>query len=169
LWIAFIGWFLVSASRGQIRQEQVKNALSGHKAYEVMSQRYTIIQGNTVLQSLVDDHILGAGRRSFVVENGDQVVGLLTLHHLQNVPRDQWSSTMASQVMIPSSKWKQIGPDTELWDAIEVMDRDGVNQLPVMTDGRIEGMLTREDIISYLRDLSRSNRLATLTTVLQGF
>jgi CBS domain-containing protein len=31
------------------------------------------------------------------------------------------------------------------------MDRDGVNQLPVMTEGRIEGMLTREDIISFLR------------------
>jgi signal-transduction protein with cAMP-binding, CBS, and nucleotidyltransferase domain len=33
------------------------------------------------------------------------------------------------------------------------MDRDGVNQLPVMTDGHIEGMLTREDLISYLRTL----------------
>jgi Zn-dependent protease len=158
LWIAFIGWFLVSASRGQVRQEQIKSALSGHRVFEVMSQQYTIIQGNTFLQSLVDEHILGGGRRSFVVEYGDQVAGLLTLHHLQNVPRDQWPTTTVSQVMIPSSKWKQISPDTELWDAIEVMDRDGVNQLPVMTDGRLEGMLTREDIISYLRDLSRSGR-----------
>jgi signal-transduction protein with cAMP-binding, CBS, and nucleotidyltransferase domain len=38
------------------------------------------------------------------------------------------------------------------------MDRDGVNQLPVMTSGRIEGMLTREDIISYLRELRGSGR-----------
>jgi Zn-dependent protease len=158
LWIAFIGWFLVSASRGQARQEQVKTALLGHKVFEVMSQGYTIIQGSTVLQSLIDDHILGGGRRSFIVESGEQVIGLLTLHHLRDIPRDQWSSTTAAQVMVPTSKWKQIGPDTELWDAIEEMDRDGVNQLPVMTNGRIEGMLTREDIISYLRDTSRPGR-----------
>jgi signal-transduction protein with cAMP-binding, CBS, and nucleotidyltransferase domain len=36
---------------------------------------------------------------------------------------------------------------------MEEMDRDGVNQLPVMTDGQIVGMLTREDVISYLRTL----------------
>jgi signal-transduction protein with cAMP-binding, CBS, and nucleotidyltransferase domain len=33
------------------------------------------------------------------------------------------------------------------------MDRDGVNQLPVMVDGQIQGMLSREDIISYLRTI----------------
>jgi signal-transduction protein with cAMP-binding, CBS, and nucleotidyltransferase domain len=33
------------------------------------------------------------------------------------------------------------------------MDRDGVNQLPVMTDGRMVGMLSREDVITFLRTL----------------
>jgi len=33
------------------------------------------------------------------------------------------------------------------------MDRDGVNQLPVMEDGQIQGMLSREDVVSYLRTL----------------
>lgn len=158
LWIAFIGWFLVSAARGQVTQERIKGLLSGHKVSEVMSQGYTIVQDNTTLQSLVDDHILASSRRSFVVEKGEQVVGLLTLHHLRDVPKDRWAATMVADVMIPSSQWKQIGLDTELWDAMKEMDRDGVNQLPVMTDGRIEGMLTRQDIISFLRQLSEPAR-----------
>ncbi len=33
------------------------------------------------------------------------------------------------------------------------MDRDGVNQLPVVEDGRMVGMLTREDVISFLRTM----------------
>jgi CBS domain-containing protein len=33
------------------------------------------------------------------------------------------------------------------------MDRDGVNQLPVMTDGHLQGMLSREDVITFLRTL----------------
>lgn len=153
LWIAFIGWFLVSASQGQIRQERIKTILAGHKVSEVMSQGYTIVQANTTLQSLMDDHILASSRRSYVVEEGEEVVGLLTLHHLRDIPKEQWATTTVAQVMVPCSQWKEIGLDTELWDAIEEMYRDGVNQLPVMTGSRIDGMLTREDIISYLRQL----------------
>ncbi len=158
LWIAFIGWFLISASRGQVQQERMKGLLSGHKVSEVMSQGYTIIQSDTTLQTLVDEHILGGSRRSFIVEKGEDVVGILTLHHLREVPREQWATTTVSQVMVPTMNWKQIRPDTEIWQAIEEMDRDGVNQLPVMTDGKIEGMLTREDVISYIRTLREFGR-----------
>jgi Zn-dependent protease/predicted transcriptional regulator len=153
LWIAFIGWFLVSAAQGQVMQERAKGLLSGHKVSEIMSQSYTIIQYDTTLQSLVDDHILGSSRRSFIVEKAGMVIGLLTLHGVKDIPKDKWPNTFVEQVMIPTSKWKQIVADTEIWDAMEEMDRDGVNQLPVMSDGTIEGMLTREDIISYLKNL----------------
>ncbi len=158
LWIAFIGWFLISASRGQLQQERIKGLLAGHRVSEVMSQAYTIVQANTTLQSLMDDHILASSRRSYIVENGEEVVGLLTLHHLRDVPKEQWPSTTVAQVMIPCAKWKDLALGTELWDAMEEMDRDGVNQLPVMTDGHIEGMLTREDIISFLRQLREPGR-----------
>ena len=55
--------------------------------------------------------------------------------------------------MLPLEKMKRISPDKELWTALEQMDRDGVNQLPVMSDGRMVGMLSREDVITFLRTL----------------
>jgi Zn-dependent protease/CBS domain-containing protein len=158
LWIAFIGWFMLTASRGQVQQEKLKGLLAGHKVAEAMSRGYTVVEADTTLQYLVDEHILGGSRRSFVVEKGDEVVGMLTLHHLSKIPKDQWSTTTTAQVMIPTEQLKQIGPNTELWGAIEEMDRDGVNQLPVMEAGQMQGMLTREDIISYLRRLQQQNQ-----------
>jgi len=158
LWTAFVGWFLLNASGGQVQQEQIKGLLAGHKVSDVMSRNYTAIQYDTTLQYLVDDHILGGSRRSFVVEKAGQVIGMLTLHHLRDVPKDQWSTTTAAQAMIPTSQLKQIRLDTDLWDAIEEMDRDGVNQLPVMAASQIQGMLTREDVISYLRKLQEPGR-----------
>jgi hypothetical protein len=35
------------------------------------------------------------------------------------------------------------------------MGVDGVNQMPVIEDGHIEGMLSREDITSYLHMLQK--------------
>ena len=38
------------------------------------------------------------------------------------------------------------------------MDRDGVNQLPVMAGDQIQGILGRDDVISFLRTVSEFKR-----------
>jgi CBS domain-containing protein len=85
-------------------------------------------------------------------------VGLMTLHRIREVPRAQWSTTSTAQVMLPLEKLKLLAPDTELWAALQQMDRDGVNQLPVVSGGKVVGMLTREDVITFLRTLRELGR-----------
>ena len=153
MWIAFIGWFLESAAVAQVKQETLQGVLSGHRVSEAMRRDFTAVVPDTTLEELVNDHILGAGRRSLIVKRGDRVAGLLTLHHIKGIPRSDWPTVRADQAMIPAEQMKRVRPDAELWTVLEEMDRDGVNQLPVMTDGQIQGMLSREDVISYLRTL----------------
>jgi Zn-dependent protease len=150
LWIAFIGWFLESAAAAQIQYQMVESLLAGHTVSDAMSTNYTEIPADAVLQELVDHHILASGRRAFVVKAGDDVVGLLTLHHVKEVPRSEWATTTAAQVLIPTGRMKWTRPSTGLWSALKEMDTNGVNQLPVMADNRMVGMLTREGIISLL-------------------
>ncbi len=151
LWIAFIGWFLESAAASQVQQQALQDLLAGHKVSDVMKGTCAAIPAGTTLQQLVDYHILGAGQRCFVVTQDDKVMGLLTLHRIKEAPRTEWPTTTAAQVMIPAPQMKRVQPNAELWTALEEMDRDGVNQLPVMTDGQMVGMLSRDDIISFLR------------------
>ncbi len=153
LWIAFIGWFLESAAIAQIQQQRVQGLLSGHRVSEVMSHNYVLVSADTTLQQMIDHHILGRGQRSFVVAQDDQMIGLLTLHHLKEIPREDWDLTTAAEAMIPLARLKRIQPDAEMWSAVQEMDRNGVNQLPVMSNGHLEGMLSREDVISYLHTL----------------
>ena len=109
--------------------------------------------GHTLtLQDLVEMHILANGRRCFVVtDDSDQVVGLLTLHHLSEIPKADWPAKRVGQAMTPLGRIKWLQPTTPVKAGLEEMDQDGVNQLPVMSNGQILGMLTREDIISFLR------------------
>ena len=55
--------------------------------------------------------------------------------------------------MFSTEQMKRVLPDAELWATMEEMDRDGLNQLPVMVDGEIHGILSREDVVGYLRTL----------------
>jgi Zn-dependent protease len=153
IWIAFIGWFLDSAATTQAQQATLQSLLAGHHVSQAMRSHCDTVPAELTLQRLVDEHVLGAGARCFLVNCGDSTVGLVTLHRVKEVPRQEWSTKTVAQAMVPLDRWKRINPDAELWTALEEMDRDGVNQLPVMRDGQVLGMLGREDVITFLRTL----------------
>jgi Zn-dependent protease/CBS domain-containing protein len=153
LWIAFIGWFLDSAAGSQMQQELVKNLLGRHTVAEAMKREFPQVSGGLTLQELVDRQILAGGLRAFVVNSGNGSTGLVTLSGIRAVPRSEWANTNVSQVMVPLEKLHTIRPDAELWTAFEKMGRDGVNQLPVIERSGIVGMLSRDDLLHYLRVL----------------
>ena len=153
LWIAFIGWFLENAASAQVQQQIVGSLLAGHTASEAMNPHYVSAPPSTHLQDLVDRHLLGSGSRAVMITKDGQAIGMVTVHQIAGVPRDKWSTTTAADAMTPLARMKRIRPTTGLWEAIRKMDHDGVNQLPVTEDGRILGVLTRADVIGYLRTL----------------
>jgi signal-transduction protein with cAMP-binding, CBS, and nucleotidyltransferase domain len=153
MWIALIGWFLDSAASAQVHQVMFQGLLLGHKVSQVMSSHCAAVPGDLTLQELVDDHVLVGGQRCFLITRGQDTVGLMTLHRIKEVPRGQWATTTAAEVMLPIERLKRTDPDAELWAALQQMDRAGVNQLPVMRDSQIIGMLSREDVITFLRTL----------------
>ena len=156
VWIAVIGWFLESAAASQDQLRVVKDLLGGHKVSEVMSRDFPRIPGDMTLQELVDKDVLAQGHRSFVVGRWPSVRRFDYASTIKEVPRSSWPKITASQVMIPLETAISIRPAAELWTALEKMGRDGVNQLPVLNGGggdRVVGMLSRDDLVHYLRIL----------------
>jgi Zn-dependent protease len=153
IWIAFIGWFLDSAASSQVQHVMLQGLLTGHRVSQAMSTQCTAVSSDLTLQQLVDEHILGSGKRCLLVNRGDNTVGLMTLHRVKEVPRLAWTTTSVAHAMIPLQEAKQIDSENGLWDALQEMDRDGVNQLLVTTDHHVIGMLSREDVITFMRTL----------------
>ena len=153
LWVAFIGWFLDNAASVQVQQVMFQGLLAGHTVSQAISAHCAAVPADLTIQKLVNVHILGSGRRCFLVNRGDNTVGLITLHRIKGVPRSDWTTTSVAQVMLPLEQIKRIDADTALWTALEKMDRDGVNQLPVTRDNHVIGMLSREDVITYIGTL----------------
>ena len=153
LWIAFIGWFLESAAGSQLQQEVLKNLLGEHKVLDVMERNFPQVDGGITLQELVDKYVLQEAFHYIVVKDTSGPAGMVTLKGIRAVPRAAWPATPVSQVMIPFQKLTTTRPDAVLWSVLEKMGRDGVNQLPVVEGSGIVGILSREDILHYLRVL----------------
>jgi len=151
LWWIFIGWFLESAASASYRQVAMRAMLEGHTVREVMHHECAFLPAGISLQQMVDDYLLPTGRRCFPILEGDRVQGLLTLHHVKKVPKERWVVTRVEEVMTPMEELKAVSPDDELWSALEQMTEDGVNQLPVVEDGHLVGMLGRDSVLTFIR------------------
>src|SRR6266852_6092684 len=58
LWIAFIGWFLLSASRESQAQVAITEGLKGVRVADVMSRDYSTVDGYSNLQTFVEEHLV---------------------------------------------------------------------------------------------------------------
>jgi Zn-dependent protease/CBS domain-containing protein len=151
LWIAFIGWFLNNAAESSYQQVVLRDALSGVQARNVMTQQCTVVPGDLGVDRLVEEHILSGGQRCFFVTDREAVQGLITLHDIRGVPRERRTSLTAAQVMTSVDAVHHARPDDDVWTVLQTMDEHNLNQVPVLDNGTLLGLITRQNVLHDIR------------------
>ncbi len=152
LWIAFIGWFIEQAATQSVAQVALEDLLAGHMAREAMMTDCPHVSPVLTLQNLVDEVLLTSGRRCFPVQGGNRITGLITLSEIRNVSRDQWATTTVGSVMIPYQDLKTVSPNTNLFEVFQRMTDADVEQLPVVENGQLVGMIGHNNVLSFLQN-----------------
>ena len=151
LWIAFIGWFLLQAARESYTQVGLAHALAGVRVADVMTNDCPTVDGSLNIQNFVDHELLRSGRRCFIVTNKGEIMGLVTPHEVKHIDRAKWPFMTLHDIMRPLEDLRAVAPDTPLTTALQSMGRFDLNQLPVISNGHLEGVLSRAQIVSYLQ------------------
>ncbi|HWE53694.1 MAG TPA: site-2 protease family protein [Bryobacteraceae bacterium] len=151
LWIAFIGWFLLTAARESYVRVGVTHALNGVRVSDVMTRDCPTVEGWMNIQDFVDQKLLHTAQRCFVVVDKGEIAGLVTPHEIKEVSRAQWPFKTMHDIMRPLEDMRSVTPDTPLKNALESMSRYDLNQLPVISHSHLEGVLSRGQILSYLQ------------------
>lgn len=159
LWLAFIGWFLLSAAQETYTQVAVRHTLEGLSAGDVMSPDVPTVARDISLQDYVHE-VLRTGRRCHVVTGNGMAVGLVTLHRVQNFPRDEWTNTSIQAAMIPLNNIHWVTPTQPVMGVLEQMQTEDVNQMPVLQEGHIIGMISRDSILRVIQTRLRASRFA---------
>ena len=154
LWIAFIGWFLLSASRESYAQMVVTEGLRGLRVADVMTSEYTSIDAYLNLQAFAEEYLMRSGRRFFVVTINGHPEGIITPHEINEVPRARWPYTTLADVMRPLDRTRTVGPNTPVTEALEVMASQDLNQLPVVSGGELAGLISRSHILQLIQTRS---------------
>jgi Zn-dependent protease/CBS domain-containing protein len=150
LWLAFIGWFLENAAVGSYRQVALQEVLQGHVASEIMSRDCLPVSPNLSIERLVNEYMPTSGRRCLPVVDGDRVVGFVTIHDVRAIPHDLWDMKTVREAMTPFENLKLVRPDTDLSSVLRILAEDGINQVPVVQDHNVVGMISRDNILSFV-------------------
>ena len=153
LWIAFIGWFLVQAAGASVLEVGIKHALAGVRVMDVMKRDCPTVDRHTGLQELIEGQLLRTGNRCFIVVDNGDVVGLVTPKDITAIDRALWPTTAVDRVMRPLEVLRTVAPDDSLSSALEILSRENINQLPVVANGRLEGVLSRADVVNNLQTI----------------
>ena len=148
LWMAIIGWFLLEAARASVFQVELAQRLRGIKTGDVMARDYETVEASASLEELA--HLL-LRTRCFVVKRDGYLQGLITAADVGKVPREEWASTSVQAIMRPLRELRTVGPDTPLLQALEIMGSEDLNQLPVVSDGELLGLISRGHILQVLQ------------------
>jgi Zn-dependent protease/predicted transcriptional regulator len=151
LWIAFIGWFLLEGALAYHMQAQLSTTLQGVRVADVMARECATVDANSTLQRFVNDQLLRVVARCFAVSRDDHVVGLIATDDVKRVDRDRWDQTTVSQAMRSLDTLHPVRPDVSAGDALALMARENLNQLPVISDGHLEGVVTRSYLVQLLQ------------------
>jgi Zn-dependent protease/CBS domain-containing protein len=151
LWLAFIGWFLLQAAGATYMQVEAGKLLRGLRVKDVMSNDCETVAPDVSLDSFVHGQLLRTGRRCFLVVEDARLLGMITPNEVRTVDAQAWANTSVRSVMRPSDKIHFVSRDLPAMEALEIMGREDVNQLPVLANGRVEGIVSRGHLMQVLR------------------
>jgi Zn-dependent protease/predicted transcriptional regulator len=142
-WFIILGMFVESSAKQSWVQARALATLAQYRAEDIMT--------TDLLTARVDDEVrfltLRGGRRFtfFVTDENDQVVGVVTETE-GNAPGID-PHTPASHVMLPTSMAPVAQAKEDAATVFQRMEEDAVWQLPVVFEGRVLGIISREALL----------------------
>lgn len=154
LWLALVGWFLVSAARG----EETASWLTDLTVGEAMTADPVVAPDWLTVQAFLDDYVFAHPFSTFPLRDfGGSLSGLVTLGALKRIPAEQRTSVQVRAVAVPIAEIPTAQPGEDL-TAVAARLAQGPARRALVFDG--------EDLVGMLgpADLTRMIERAPLRT-----
>jgi CBS domain-containing protein len=159
VWFGLLGLFLESSARQSWFQAKALDILSQYRADGLMRPDLAIAAPDERAEYLRNR----AGNRHFIFfvsDDDDRVVGVLTEKEMESPQAGAELSATAAEIMVPQSSIPVAASAENGADLLQRMEAETVWHLPVLSDGRVIGVVSKEDLLRLLaRDMVANPRL----------
>ena len=154
-WLALIGWFVLQASRAEVRWAAAAQALAGLHVGDLMTRDPVSVPPSMRLGRFVDDVVWGHRYTTYPVVEDGRVIGLLPFRSVAQAARADWDELTVRDCMLSIEQTPILHEVEDAAQALVQLQESGVNRGLVIEDGRLTGILSVTDIAAALeiRDL----------------
>jgi len=150
LWWILIGMFVQGAATAHQFQQHIHQALKGEQVRRFMTSAPITVSPDISVQDLVDDFVYRHHHKLLPVMKNNRLVGCVTTAEIKTIPRDLWTQTSVSGIMLPCTGDNTIDAGEEADKALDRMQRKGFSRLIVTDEGRLAGVIALKDMLEVL-------------------
>jgi Zn-dependent protease len=165
MWWFLIGLFIRHGSRASYQNLLTRTALEGEKVRRFMTTEPVTVPSTITLEELIQDYAYRHHFKMFPVvdptadgegeigeeEDGERLVGCVSLSDIKEIPAEKRSDTRVAEVAQVCEKEKNaVSPDTDAMQALSLMHRSRNSRLMVVENGRLVGVIALKDLLHFL-------------------
>jgi Zn-dependent protease/CBS domain-containing protein len=147
VWLAFLGWFLLSAAGAEGRYATARHALEGLLVRDLMAREPVTVHPDLTLGQVMDDVVWRKRFTTYPVAEDGIPLGLLPFRRMAEVPREQWDARRVRECMLETAAVPVYAEDTDALEAFAGLTQTEIGRgLVVDGDGRLVGLLSVTDL-----------------------
>jgi Zn-dependent protease/CBS domain-containing protein len=146
VWLAFIGWFLLTAAAAEDRFLMARQALGGLRVRDLMVRDPVTTRPDVTLGEFMDDVVWTRRYTTYPVTDNGHAVGLLPFRCVAEVPRTEWDKRTVSECMKELDEVPVVDEDDEVIDAAGELAENDLNRALVLDGDRLVGLLSVTDV-----------------------
>ena len=116
-----------------------------------MSRDCQVVDSKINIRSFAEDYLLRTGRRCFTVLQNGRQLGLATIDDLKHIARNRWPFMTLTDIAHPLDQLTSVSPETPMPQVLDVMARQDLNELPVISNGELVGVISRGDVFRLMQ------------------
>jgi Zn-dependent protease/predicted transcriptional regulator len=145
-WLAFLGWFLLTAATAEARYLLTQEALSGLRVGDVMTPDPVVVSADTTLGEFMDKIMFSRRHTTYPVVDGGKPVGLLPFRCVASVPRDQWDRRRVRDCLIVLDEVPVLRENEDAIDALAELSQSAAGHGLVVSNGGLAGIVSTSDL-----------------------
>jgi len=148
VWLAFLGWFILAASREEESQVITQQAISGVRVADVMTADPHTAPADITIEDFIHHYLLGDRHSAYpVADRSGSILGLITLTQLRGITPAQRAATLVREAAIPLPNVATATPDERLTALLQRLRPDTGNRALVINEaGHLTGIVTATDL-----------------------
>ncbi len=150
LWLIMIAWFMYAGAANSQYATIFQESLRQLTVASVMDRDFGRIQAGVSVQAFAETHLRDkdkpAGPHGYAVYRDEYLIGLLSLQQLGRIPAHSWAQTSIERAMLPIETAPAMEPGAPALGALHLILEEGVEQIAVMAEGRLLGLVTRTEL-----------------------